>query len=315
MREDRHPSPVTQITGRLLAAVVLLLVGGCANVGYYWQSMNGQLDIWRRSWPVEEVIADPQRGGDRETCARSRDSRIRQPRARAAAESKLPALRRPGAPVRGVDRVCRAGVLRATASLVLFVRRLRELQGLFFEGRSRPFRRGGLGTRPRRIRRRGGGLLDARGTRRPGAEHVHSLPDFQMARLFSRACAPGRTRRHTTLNESFAVAVEREGVRRWLARTDAPRGRSTQPAHTRGVRGAHRRYRDARSATAPALRWTRWGAQAGDAGRSRNRGPHAARGGGAGTPATTAGSRKRPIPRSPSLAIYTGLVPAFPRRC
>jgi predicted aminopeptidase len=37
---------------------MLLLVGGCANVGYYWQSVSGQLGIWRRERPIEEVIDD-----------------------------------------------------------------------------------------------------------------------------------------------------------------------------------------------------------------------------------------------------------------
>ena len=44
---------------RLLAAALLPLVGGCANIGYYWQSVSGQLDIWRRERPVAEVLADP----------------------------------------------------------------------------------------------------------------------------------------------------------------------------------------------------------------------------------------------------------------
>jgi len=42
----------------LTAACLALLLGGCANVGYYWQSVSGQLGIWRRERPVEEVMAD-----------------------------------------------------------------------------------------------------------------------------------------------------------------------------------------------------------------------------------------------------------------
>jgi len=44
---------------RLLAATLLPLIGGCANVGYYWQSVSGQLEVWRRERPVAEVLADP----------------------------------------------------------------------------------------------------------------------------------------------------------------------------------------------------------------------------------------------------------------
>ena len=39
---------------------MLLLFGGCANVGYYAKTVSGQFDIWRRERPIEEVIADPQ---------------------------------------------------------------------------------------------------------------------------------------------------------------------------------------------------------------------------------------------------------------
>lgn len=38
---------------------MLLLLSGCTNIGYYWQSVSGQLDVWRRERPLDEVIADP----------------------------------------------------------------------------------------------------------------------------------------------------------------------------------------------------------------------------------------------------------------
>jgi predicted aminopeptidase len=41
-----------------MAAALLLLVSGCSNVGYYWQSVSGQVGIWRRERPIEEVIND-----------------------------------------------------------------------------------------------------------------------------------------------------------------------------------------------------------------------------------------------------------------
>jgi predicted aminopeptidase len=43
---------------RLLAAALLLLLSGCANISYYWQSVSGQLGIWRRERPIEEIIKD-----------------------------------------------------------------------------------------------------------------------------------------------------------------------------------------------------------------------------------------------------------------
>ena len=41
-------------------AVVLLapLLGGCANLGLYWQSVGGQIDIWKREQPIETLLAD-----------------------------------------------------------------------------------------------------------------------------------------------------------------------------------------------------------------------------------------------------------------
>jgi predicted aminopeptidase len=42
----------------LLAAV--FLIAGCANLPYYLQSVRGQLDIWSRQHDIEAVIANPQ---------------------------------------------------------------------------------------------------------------------------------------------------------------------------------------------------------------------------------------------------------------
>src|SRR5262245_26976391 len=44
---------------RLGLVCVLALAGGCSNFGYYRQSMSGQLDIWRRERAIEDVIKDP----------------------------------------------------------------------------------------------------------------------------------------------------------------------------------------------------------------------------------------------------------------
>lgn len=45
---------------RLAAAAVLVVwLGGCANLGYYVQAASGQMDILRRARPIEEIAADP----------------------------------------------------------------------------------------------------------------------------------------------------------------------------------------------------------------------------------------------------------------
>jgi predicted aminopeptidase len=35
-----------------------LLLGSCANIAYYFQSVHGQLDVWRRERPIAELLSD-----------------------------------------------------------------------------------------------------------------------------------------------------------------------------------------------------------------------------------------------------------------
>jgi len=42
----------------LIAAVLAL--SGCGNLGYYWQSVGGQIEVWQREVPIERLLADPQ---------------------------------------------------------------------------------------------------------------------------------------------------------------------------------------------------------------------------------------------------------------
>lgn len=51
-----HVAPCVRLFAALL---VVLFLGGCANLGFYLQSVAGQLEIWRRERPVDEVINDP----------------------------------------------------------------------------------------------------------------------------------------------------------------------------------------------------------------------------------------------------------------
>lgn len=41
------------------ALALTLLLAGCGNLGYYLQSVSGQLEIWRREAPIEQLLADP----------------------------------------------------------------------------------------------------------------------------------------------------------------------------------------------------------------------------------------------------------------
>ncbi|MBI3043534.1 MAG: aminopeptidase [Betaproteobacteria bacterium] len=45
--------------GRLIAAACLaLFMGGCTNIGYYAQSVQGQIDVWSRQREISEVMRD-----------------------------------------------------------------------------------------------------------------------------------------------------------------------------------------------------------------------------------------------------------------
>jgi predicted aminopeptidase len=49
---------VAAVAGVALAATLCL--SGCANLGYYWQSINGHLNIMRAARPVGDVLQEPQ---------------------------------------------------------------------------------------------------------------------------------------------------------------------------------------------------------------------------------------------------------------
>jgi predicted aminopeptidase len=49
---------LSRVFGALVVAAVL--AAGCSNLPYYFQSVRGQLDIWSRQQDIETVIGDPQ---------------------------------------------------------------------------------------------------------------------------------------------------------------------------------------------------------------------------------------------------------------
>ena len=42
----------------LFAGLALLCLGGCAGIGYYYQAVSGQMELWRKSEPIETLIGD-----------------------------------------------------------------------------------------------------------------------------------------------------------------------------------------------------------------------------------------------------------------
>ena len=46
------------MTRALLAVSLALSLTGCAGVGYYYQAVSGQMELWRKSQPIETLIGD-----------------------------------------------------------------------------------------------------------------------------------------------------------------------------------------------------------------------------------------------------------------
>ena len=42
----------------ILATIMAASLCGCANIGYYFQAVGGQMEIWKRSRPIEKLVSD-----------------------------------------------------------------------------------------------------------------------------------------------------------------------------------------------------------------------------------------------------------------
>jgi predicted aminopeptidase len=203
---------------------VLLLTGGCSNVGYYWQSVAGQVEIWRRERPIEAVIADPASP----QALRERLARVLEIRDFASRELGLPDNR---SYRRYAELGRRFVVWNVFAAPEFSVEPVRwcfafagcvNYRGYFSEEAARRFAArqaeaghdvyiGGvaaystLGWFPDPV-------LDT---------FVH-YPETELARLIFHELAHQvlYVKDDTAFNESFAAVVEQEGVRRWLGRHD-----------------------------------------------------------------------------------------------
>ncbi len=207
-----------------LAFVLALVSGlcGCTNIGYYYQAAEGQMQIWNRSRPIAQVIEDARTPPQ----LRERLSLVLRMRDFASVELALPDngsyrkyadLERPFV-VWNVFAAAEFSVLPKEwcfpfAGCVGY-------RGYFSQARAEQF--------GEELRRKG---LDVFVTGIPAystlgwfddpvLNTVMRYPDAELARLIFHELAhqvvyvPG----DTVFNESFSVAVEQEGVDRWLAR-------------------------------------------------------------------------------------------------
>ena len=81
MRKKAISMGLAGVAGVALAS--MLCLSGCANLGYYWQSVTGHLKIMQAAKPVEDWLQQP------DTTARVREKLELSQRIRAYASSEL----------------------------------------------------------------------------------------------------------------------------------------------------------------------------------------------------------------------------------
>ena len=231
--------------GATAAVAVSLALAGCSAIEFYWQGLAGQLDLLSRARPITEVAestSDP--------VLKAKLERAQEMRAFASRELALPDN---GSYTRYADlgrpfvvwNVFAAPELSLSPEQWCFpIAGCVAYRGYFAEADARAEAARIAADGLRRARRRRAGLLDARLFRRSGAVDVHPLSrGTEVARLIFHELAHQvvYVKDDTSFNESFAVAVEEEGLARWLAASRA--GRPTpraDVARTRRLRADFR---------------------------------------------------------------------------
>jgi predicted aminopeptidase len=237
----KHSSPVTRrftapIQARinhrlsLAAALLLPLLAGCANVSYYFQSVTGQIDIWRRERAIEEVFSDPAAPD----ALKQKLAAVLKIRNFASRELGLPDnpsyrsyadLERPfvtwnvfAAPEFSVHPLqwC-FPMVGCVTYRGYFSKEDAERYAAEVAGQGHEVHVGGVPAYSTL-----GWFPD------PVLNTFIHYPEAELARLLFHELAHQLVyvKDDTAFNESFAVAVEREGIRRWLEITGDPRQRN-----------------------------------------------------------------------------------------
>ena len=210
---------------------------GCADIGYYYQAVEGQMQIWHRGHPITQVIANPRTPPP----IRERLALVLRVRDFASGELALPDngsyrkyadLERPFV----VWNVFAAAEFSVAPKEWCFpIAGCVGYRGYFNEARAERF--------GAELRRKG---LDVFVTGIPAystlgwfddpvLNTVMRYPDAELARLIFHELAHQvvYVSGDTMFNESFAVAVELEGVDRWLARDGDAAKRTAFAAYER----------------------------------------------------------------------------------
>lgn len=215
--------------GRLLAAAALLAaavgVAGCASVGYYAQAVQGHLSLLTAARPIDDWLRDP----DTDPKLRQRLERAREMRAFASRELGLPENRSYTA-YADLKRPAVVWNVFATPELSLQLKTwCYPLIGC--AGYRGYFDRAAADAMAAELRAQGYDVNVAAvpaystlgWTNWLGGDPLLNTfihyGDGELARLIFHELAHQvvYVRDDTAFNESFATAVEREGVRRWLA--------------------------------------------------------------------------------------------------
>ncbi|MCW5603952.1 MAG: aminopeptidase, partial [Burkholderiales bacterium] len=206
----------------LAAACLLFALGGCTNVGYYLQSVGGQLDLWGRERGIEDVLRDP----GTPAALKQKLETVLRIREFASRELGLP----DNASYRRYADLERPFVVWNVFTAPEFSMEPEQWCFLFAGcvGYRGYFDRADADRFAAGLRERGYdvfvGGVPAYSTlgwfSDPVLNTFIHYPDHEIARLIFHELAHQvvYVRDDTTFNESFAVAVELEGVQRWLAR-------------------------------------------------------------------------------------------------
>jgi len=218
------------MTRWIFAIAFVTMLGGCTNLGYYYQAVEGQMQIWHRSRPIKQVIDDAQTPAQ----IRERLALVLRMRDFASAELALPDngsyrkyadLERPFV----VWNIFAAGEFSVAPKEWCFVfAGCVGYRGYFSQAGAERFaedlKRQGLDVFVTGIPAYSTlGWFDD-----PVLNTVVRYPDAQLAQLIFHELAHQvvYVSGDTVFNESFAVAVELEGVDRWLARDGDPAKRA-----------------------------------------------------------------------------------------
>jgi len=214
----------------LLLVLLVFILPGCANFGYYLQAARGQFELWRLERPIAEVIADA-RAPER---VRERLRAVGEIRDFASRELALPdneSYRR----YADLRRPYVVWNVFATAEFSLepvqwcfpFAGCV-GYRGYFARDDAQRFARG-LAQTGQDVFLGGVPAYSTLGYfPDPVLNTFIHYPEVELARLIFHELAHQvlYVKDDSVFNESFAVAVEREGVRRWLESAGTDRDRS-----------------------------------------------------------------------------------------